>query len=177
MAKKPVKRRRSRGKYVKGSIDETIGLGTLAANDVIGADNSQVTTEKTRVSSVVCTYAIDKIGESQGPLIFGVAHSDYTDAEIEQVIENTGSWNSGDKVQQEVAGRLVRILGQFVSQQATGSDTDIKFNEGRPMKTKLNWMLNTGQTLRWWVYNASDAALVTSAPDFLVNGHANLWVQ
>ncbi len=114
MAKKPVKRRRSRGKYVKGSIDQSMDLGTLAANTLVGFDNAQVTTERTRVSSIEATYSLDNLVAGQGPIVFGVAHSDYTDAEIEQVLENTGSWNSGDKVQQEIAGRLVRIIGTFV---------------------------------------------------------------
>lgn len=167
---------RSMKGYLKGSIDETIDLGTLAANTLVGADNSQSMTERTLVSSIKATYAINGMVAGQGPILFGVAHSDYTDAEIEQVIENTGSWNAGDKVQQEVAGRLVRQIGTIVGLQGTGTN-DSKFAEGRPVKTKLNWMFNTGQTLRWWAYNMSDAALSTAAPDLLINGHANLFVK
>ncbi len=163
--------------YLKGSIDETIDLGTLAANTLVAGDNSQTTTERTLVSSIECTYSIDKLVAAQGPIVFGVAHSDYTDAEIEAVIENTGSWNSGDKVQsREIAKRLVRQIGILVGMGDSGN-LDVKFNQGRPVKTKLNWMLNTGQTLQYWAYNASDAALSTSAPDLLINGHANLWVK
>ncbi len=170
-------RKRSMGAYLKGSIDESIDLGTLAANTLVAGDNSQVTTERTLVSSIKCTWAIDGMVAGQGPIVFGVAHSDYTDAEIEAVIENTGSWNAGDKVQsREIAKRLVRQIGIIVGVANSGT-VDSRWNQGRPMKTKLNWVLNTGQTIQYWAYNASDAALSTAVPDLLVNGHANLWLK
>ncbi len=126
------------------------------------------------ISSIVCTWSLDNITPGQGPLIFGVAHSDYSDAEIEAVIENQASWDQGSKVEQEVAKRLVRQIGQFV-QVHTLSPGDIQFNDGKPVKTKLNWRLNTGDTLKMWVYNVSLMALSTSVPVLLCNGHANLW--
>ncbi len=162
--------------YMKGNVDETMQLGTLAPTTLISTDFDEVVNEKMLISSLVATWALDGMVAGQGPILFGVAHSDYTSAEIEAVIENTGGWDSGNKIQQEVAKRLVRIIGTFVGEQGSGTD-DVQFNDGKPVKTKLNWSLATGDTLKLWAYNISAAALTTADPNVRVNGHANLWAR
>ncbi len=164
------------GKYLRGRISDFFALGTLAAKTLLGSDMAEVVAERTLVSSIVCNWALDGIVSGQGPILFGVAHSDYTDAEIEQVVENTGSWNEGSKVEQEISKRLVRTIGQFVSETGSGTN-DVQFNDGKPVKTKLNWMLQTGDTLRMWAYNTSTAALTTASPVVQADGHANLWAR
>ena len=168
-------RKRSKGTYIRGVVDEELSLGTLAAKTLVADTWDQSATEKTLISSVVATFSVDDLLAPQGPLLFGIAHSDYTDAEIEEVIENTGSWNRGDKIAQERAKRLVRVIGQFVGQEPSAAVADVRFNDGKPVKIKLNWSLQTGQTLKMWCYNLSDTALVTSVPTMHANGHANLW--
>ncbi len=160
--------------YLKGNIDETLSLGTLASKALVADTWDESPEEKTLISSIVATWAIDNITAGQGPLIFGVAHSDYSDAEIEAVLENQASWDQGSKVEQEIAKRLVRQIGQFVAV-GGASPNEIDFNDGKPMKTKLNWRLNSGDTLKMWVYNSSAAALSTTVPVLQCNGHANLW--
>ncbi len=160
--------------YMKGNIDENLLLGTLASKALVSDTFDESVIERTLVSSVVAAWVLDGMVAGQGPILFGVAHSDYSDAEIEAVLETTGSWNAGDKVAQEIGKRLVRVIGEFVGQQGTGTD-DIRFNDGKPVKTKLNWMLETGQTLKMWAYNVSAAALSTADPAMRANGHANLW--
>ncbi len=154
--------------YLKGNVDESLSLGTLASKTLVADTWDESPEEKTLISSIVCTWSIDKLTSGQGPLIFGVAHSDYSDAEIEAVLENQASWDQGSKVEQEVAKRLVRQIGTFQA-------TEIDFNDGEPMKTKLNWRLNSGDTLKMWVYNNSDDALSATVPVLHCNGHANLW--
>ncbi len=151
-------------------------LGTLAANALIRNVWDETVVERTLISSIVSTWSLDGMVAGQGPILFGIAHSDYGATEIEEVIENTGGWNEGDKVSQEIAKRQIRIIGQFVGTQGTGTN-DVKFNEGKPVKTKLNWILVTGQTLSMWAYNISGAALTTADPEMLANGHANLWAR
>ncbi len=168
------KPKRRMGRYIRGVIDEDLDLGTLAAQTLVGDTWDESANQRMLISSIVANYSLDGLVAGQGPIIFGVAHSDYTDAEIEVVIEAVGSWDEGNKVSQEQAKRLVRQIGQFVGELDTGTD-DIQFNDGKPVKTKLNWILNTGDTLKMWAYNVSTAALTTSAPVMRANGHANLW--
>ncbi len=161
--------------YLKGNIDEELNLGTLAVKTLVADTFDESPEEKTFLSSIVVTWALDNLTTDQGPIIFGIAHSDYSDAEIEAVIENQASWDAGSKVEQEIAKRLVRQIGVFTADSGATAVADVRFNDGRPLKTKLNWTLNTNDTLKMWAYNIGDAALSATAPIMLCNGHANLW--
>ncbi len=164
------------GKYIKGNIEENLDLGTLASKTLIADTFDETVEERTFLSSIVVSWSLDQLTAPQGPISFGVAHSDYSDAEIEQVLEAVASWKEGDKIAQEVSKRLVKQIGVFVSPVgAAGGITDVSFNDGRPKKTKLNWILTSGKTLKMWAYNDSASALVTTAPFMRANGHANLW--
>ncbi len=164
------------GRYIRGKVGTTLNLGTLGATTLISKVLDGVVEERTLVTSIVATYALadftNAIGD--GPIAVGVAHSDYTDAEVEAFIENTGSWTEGDKVSQEVSKRQVRIIGVLESSVAD-SQGSIALNEGKPIKTKLNWILTTGKTLRLWAYNMGDSALATTDPDLTIIGHVNLF--
>ncbi len=167
---------RNMNKYIRGDIDEDLSLGTLAAKTLVSDLWDQSATERTLISSIVATWSLDQLTGAQGPLIFGVAHSDYSDAQIEEVIENTGSWDEGSKSAEEISRRLVRQIGTFVSRKTPSEPGDEEFNDGKPMKTKLNWVLSSGDTLRMWAYNVSASALATTVPVMRANGHANLWI-
>lgn len=170
------RRRKSFRNYMKGNIQIIDNFGTLDAQDLSSAITNSVN-DTTRVSSCKCTYAANKLtqGAGIGPFIFGVCHSDYSDTEIEEYLENAGSWEIGNMVQREVAQRRIRRIGVIMNENgATGTNT---FNDGRPITTKLNWLLQEGQSLRFWIYNNGSAATATTVPEFSVQGHANLWAQ
>ncbi len=162
-------------RYLRGSLNEQLDIGTLAANTLVGLIGSGVVNERTLISSVVALHTLANVtpGADIGPLRVGIAHSDYTDAEIEAWIENTGSWNEGNKVSQEIAKRKIKQIGVF---DVPASATQIAvLNDGKPIKTKLNWILLQGQSIRIWAFNDGSAAFATTAPDYDVTGHANLW--
>ncbi len=160
------------GSYLKGNINESLALSNLASGALVADTWDEVVNEKTLVSSIVVTWSVDELVLAQGPLEFGVAHSDYTDAEILEVLAVTGSWDSGDKISQERAKRLVRKIGVMVSVGDAGI-SDVTVNDGKPIKTKLNWMLASGDTLRMWVLNKG--AILTTGAFLIAEGHANLW--
>ncbi len=162
------------GKYLRGGIDENIGFGSLGAKTLVAVNLDETVNERTLVSSVVASYSLAELtaGANIGPIMVGIAHSDYSDAEIQAVIDQTASWNEGDKVGQEVAKRLVRRIGQF---EDLGSLAPVVLNDGKPIKTKLNWILLQGQTLKLWVYNLGSGAVATTTPIVTMQGHANLW--
>ncbi len=174
MANKPKSRRR-RGRYLKGSVDEQLDLSTLAPATLISVDFDEAVNERTLISSIVYDASMKGFTPATdvGPIMVGVAHGDYSDPEIEAVIENLGSWNEGNKISQEISKRLVRILGIFPS--PSSALDSVNLNDGLTKKAKLNWILLQGQSLTYWAYNLGQAAVATTDPRLQLSGHANLW--
>ncbi len=171
-------RKRAMGKYLKGNVDENLDLGTLASRTLVRVAFDETVNERTLVSSIEALISMADFtpADGSGPITVGIAHSDYTAAEIEEVIENTGSWNEGNLVQsREVAKRLVRVLGIFPSSPGGGATGIAVLNDGKPIKEKLNWILLQGQTLALWAYNQGSAAVGGTDPNITLQGHANLF--
>jgi len=162
--------------YLKGNIGLDIALGTLAPDTgILGPTN--VLNERARCTSVKNTYTLSghTPAENEGPIMMLVAHSDYTLAEIDAWIEQTDSWAAGNKVAKEVSARLIRKIGIFPNPEIVGGA--VVLNDGKPIRTKLNWQLNSGQGLNFVAYNLGSVALATTDPNVNVQGHANLWTN
>ena len=174
MGKNPKRKRRFR-KYLRGSINHTLALSTLAAKTLITSLVGDVVTEKAWCSSVKLAWQVAEwtpaVGD--GPIMVGVAHSDYSTAELEAWIENTSSWEEGDQVQQEIAKRKIRRVGTFTTLGDVAAQMTL--NDGKPIRTKCGWMLTTGQTIRVWAYNMGTSAFSVTDPQVQCEGHANLW--
>ncbi len=168
MAKKPKRKFR---RYIRGGIEDNIELGTLGAKALISTPVSDVVTERTWLSSVVCSWTLTDFTNAadDGPILVGVAHSDYTDAEIEAFIEQSTSWDEGDLVSQEIARRKIRIIGSLAT-----NISDASLKDGEMVKTMCKWILTTGNNIDLWAYNQGSTALTDGA---VVNvaGHANLF--
>ncbi len=170
-------RRRRFRRYLRGAIDFNFSLVTLAGNTLVSGVVGGSVTEKAWLSSAVIRWSLDDVTPAvdTGPLLVGVAHSDYTDAEIEAWVENTGSWSEGDMVSQEIARRKIRMVGVFQTAPGAASVGIAVLNDGKPIRTKCGWMLESGDTLRVWAYNQGSAAYATTEPNVHVQGHANFW--
>ncbi len=164
-------------KYLRGNFDTDLELGTLAPKDLVKEDFDETVSDTTRVSSIVATYTLSNYtkGFDFGPIVVGVAHSDYTAIEIEEWLEAASGWEIGNLVAHEVTGRRCRQIGVFDNPESAGSSS--RLNDGKPIRTKLNWVLAEGQTLSLWAYNNGTLALTTTNPNVNALGHANLWAQ
>ncbi len=102
--------RRKFRRYLKGKINEDADLTTLAANTSVKNGLTTVVDDSTWVSSIKATWSMTGFTPTNnaGPIYVGVAHNDYTNAEIQEWIENTGAWNAGDLQSQEIAKRKIR---------------------------------------------------------------------
>ncbi len=49
------------------------------------------------------------------------------------------------------------------------------FNDGKAIKTKLNWIMTNGQGLNYWCYNLGTSVFATIDSNVNIRGHANLW--
>ncbi len=172
-------KRRNFSRYLNGGIESSVAMSTLASETGVKVA-SQTVTETTRVSSIRATYTLRDFtpAVNVGPFVFGVAHSDYTLAEIEEWIEATGGWDQSNLIQtKEIRSRLIRQIGVFEQAGVDAASLSQTFNDGKPMKTKLNWLLATGQGVAFWIYNTGAQPVATTVPDFQIYGNANLWGQ
>ncbi len=163
-------------RYLKGKINNDLALGTLAPTTLISEVIGDTLNEKAWLSSVKAVWSLSNFtpAVADGPILVGIAHSDYSSAEIEAWIENANSWEEADKIGQEIARRKIREVGSFRSVDLSSSET-ITLNEGKPIHTKCGWQLASGQTVTIWAYNEGSSALGTTDPVVQTSGHANLW--
>ncbi len=172
MPKKYPKKRRFNLRKVR--IESGLGIGALAASDVTSSALTATSANAYRVTSVKCSYTIvDLAAAIDGAFQFGIAHSDYTPAEIEECIEATGAIDIGNKVEQERANRLVREIGTISPEGTPLVAGEISYNDGRPVKTKLNWMIGIGDTLVMYVRNGSGAVYTTGST---LKSKGEMWV-
>ena len=143
---------------------DTLGNGTGLVEALTGSFTTPI-----RITSVDAVWSLRNVTGGEGPIVFGVAHGDYSLAEIEAWIELTlGSITGpGDMQDREVANRLIRRIGAF-----SAATTDETINDGKSLKTRLNWLIPDGKTLQMWTYNASGATLTTGAI-VRCSGHLN----
>ncbi len=176
MMAKHGKRRKSFKNYIPGNIQSDIVLTTLAAATGVLATTDTVD-DTARVSSIEVTWSLEDMtqGSGIGPIICGIAHSDYSLAEVEAYIELTTGWSQADLVSREISARRIRKVGVFGDADTDGTGISV-LNDGRSIKTKLNWVLSEGQGLSLWAYNTGSNAIATTVPRVHVEGKANLWM-
>jgi len=136
--------------YRKLPINIDTPLGTLAAHDVTSVPETGVMTEERRILSIEAVVSLEDLTAGDGPVEVGYAHSDYSAAEIEEALEAVGAWDEGNLVAQEQARRLVRSIGVLTEEETA-------LNQGRPLKTRLNWRIATGDTIQQWIRNLGDS--------------------
>lgn len=173
------KPRRKFRRYIKGNIDDTQTISALAANTGLKFGVSGAVTEKAWISSVKIFHSMTNYSPraNVGPIQVWIAHSDYTLSEIEEYIEASGSdsWSEGDLRTREIMRRKIKMVGQYAPTSTSVLEDTHVLNEGRPLTTKLGWMLQTGQKVAFVWYNAGSQAVSVTTPLMQLVGHANLW--
>jgi len=142
-------------------------LLTLAGVTVLTTAVTPVADGEYTLVSLKMTHNVLTLTSNEGPITIGFAHSDYSDTEIKECLEQSGAISLGGKVEQEQANRLVRVIGVV-------SDLEPMLNNGNPVKTKLNWKMTIGDTVQLFAYNDNSSALTTGA---IQNAMGSLWVR
>lgn len=170
MAKHPRRKFNMRRVRLTGNLD----VGALAAADLIAGPLVAVAADTYRCISIDASYVWKDVQATiDDGAQFGVSHSDYSASEVEECLEATGSIDLGDKVAQERANRLVREIGIFASS-PDGASGGVPFNNGMPVKTRLNWLLSIGDVINLWVRNSSGVVYTTGSA---LGCTGNMWVK
>ena len=154
MAKHIRRGRRRRKRYLQ--IQDSMVVGALVAGDVVSEDLSDTVDDKVFALWFKGTVALSGNTAGEGPLQVGLAHSDYSSAEIEEALEAVGNWDEGDLVAREQGARRVRRIGQFL-----GLDAVEVLNDGKPLFQKMMFSLENGITLKTWARNNTGATRTT----------------
>ncbi len=169
------KRRSRRFNLRRVRIQSSITVGALASAALVASSVTNNASDKLRFISLVASFGISNRGAVvDDAYSFGLAHSDYTAAEIEECIEAGGSIDLGDKIAAEQANRLVREIGTINAISGTSAAAGIPWNDGKPVKIKLNWLMAAGDSLKLWVRNNSGTVYTTGA-NLSIAG--SLWVK
>ncbi len=167
MAKKGTKRRRFNLRRVR--ISPNLALSTLAAATVLTGPLTGSSDGAYRAVSVKNTWTLSEFTAANGPVTVGYAHSDYSVTEIKEALEITTAISPGDKVAQEKANRLVRVVGTFPA------EANSSLNDGKPIKTRLNWFIPIGKAVNIFAFNEDTAAALDTGST--VNCAGDLWVK
>ncbi len=171
MAKHGRRRRRFNLRKVRSTAN--VAAGALAAQDVTVGPLTLTSTNPYRLMSLDLAWSLTDIGATNDSgFEFGVSHSNYTAAEVEECLEAETSIDIGAKVEQEQANRLVRSIGFMTG--APGSGAGMSFNDGQRVKTRLNWHIGIGNTVNIWIRNGSSVVWTTGA-QIVTNG--TIWIK
>ena len=145
-----------------------LALATLASDTALAVALTGAADGAYRLISTMMTFALRSLTVGEGPITVGFAHSDYTVAEIKECLESQAAISAGSKIEREQSDRLVRIVGVFLS------EANQNLNDGKPIKTRLNWLINIGDFVNVFVFNEDSGALQTGA---LMTAQGVIWVK
>ncbi len=168
MANKPKPKRSRRFNLRRVRVTPELALGTLVTDIAIpGAIQGGTSTTQMTIASIIATWQLQGLTAEEGPITVGYAHPDYSATEIKECLESQAAIDRGDKVAQERANRLIRIVGTLDAEASV-------LNEGRPVKTKLNWFMVAGDTPNIFAFNEGTSNLTTGSSLHLAG---NMWVR
>ncbi len=168
MAKRKGKaRRRFNLRMVRTSAQ--LALGTLGNVTVINGAVFGNADGAYRIMSTNVLWTMKNLTAGEGPIHVGYAHGDYTVTEIKEAIESASSISIGNMVEQERGQRRVRLVGSF-----SGEVGEEALNEGRKIRTKLNWLIPIGTNFNMFAYNDSGVNPLTTGA--IVDHTGQCWV-
>ncbi len=162
------KRRRFNLRRVRITAEQA--LATLATDTALVVSSTGSSDGMYRCVTCKISWLLSGMTQGEGPITVGYAHSDYTVTEIKECLEATAAINLGDKGAQERANRLVRVVGTLRGD-PDGSD----LNDGKPIATKLNWLINVGKQVNIFMFNEDTAANLTTGAFLNVAG--DMWIK
>ncbi len=153
MARKTSKRRRGGVKAIR--VDATTTLGALASGVFITGILIPTVEQEHFAISMDISVTMGDHTVAQGPLAVGVAHGDYTVAEISEWFNSTGVM-AGDQIALERSRRKIRDICAL-----DGEATTEKAFDGSVKRIPLRFKVEDGESVNIWAMNQDDDPLTT----------------
>lgn len=167
MAKHTGRRAPRRKKLFAPIVNNELALATLAKDALLASVLGASPGEEMWLKLARFTWTIKGITAGDGPWLVGVAHEDYSNAEIEEYLEAAAQWDIGDKIAQEQSARKIRVVGLLHG--PGGTDVGEVLNNGNPIDTPLRFKVQEDQSLKIWVLNKG--VTMTTGAILIVNGN------
>lgn len=147
--------RRRKGSYVALPVDTYKAVGALADDTITDLELLGTLSEDLFLISAELSWALNNHTAGEGPIMVGLADSDYSITEIGECLDAT-PLTPDDRVAMERVRRKVRRVGSF-----PGLATEEVLEDGVQKKTPLKWATGTG--LQLFVKNNSGSVLTTGS--------------
>jgi len=165
MAKKGGRRQR----VIPLRVDHQLSVAAPATGAITTAVLADTVINRMYLISFKGVVAFRDNTAQEGPLYVGLAHSDYTDAEILEWYNAQGSWDQGDLVAQEQGRRKCRKIGIF-----DGELANENLNNGIEVTVPLRMIVEEGATLELFSVNEGGATRTTGG---VVELHGTVWAK
>ncbi len=167
----------SKGKGVLLRQNTSQALGALAAGSGIFVGTKPAILERYRIlkSIVQATMRSQTTLEGTGLLLY-LVNGDLSLVEAEAAIESEGPLGPNDRIGQEVAGRLVKLIGATPERGAGLNSVFSDMNTNSPViVAKPRWTFARTKGWNFMVYNAGDT-ITTGSTIVLKADHFGIWV-
>ncbi len=161
------------GKDGKGAIiyeKNIITLGALANATTKKADGQIALTEDFRLIKSEIMVVAQGVAAGDAPLCFGIADNELTEAEIAEVMEQSGPVDKNDNLRSERAMRPVWPLMYL----GDGDEADVP-QDGIYEKV-LRWTFSDADGWVFFIHNDTGGALTTGAVVRFRAKHFGVWV-
>ncbi len=142
---------RRRSNFVALPIDHQLALLTLGDETVIANAVTTLGVTKIWAISADLTWSMSLHTPGEGPIQVGLAQGDLTTTEIAESIQ-ASPVSKSDIIAIERARRPVRRTGVF-----SGAAAAESLNDGRKIRTKLRFTVDTGLEVSMWAMNKGTA--------------------
>lgn len=152
-----------KGKIFSILVNKNMGIGPLPDAEAIEDDLlTEPMTKDCYVISGDLIAAWRSITQGEGPIEWGICHSDLTSPELEQYLNLQDFPDYDDIGEQEVRlrGKFVRRLGMFAN---VSNSADEITNDGNYSRYKIRMRVGETHDLHMWVHNRSGATLTTGS--------------
>ncbi len=155
MAKHP---KRGRKPLLVARFLETQIVAAIVNNGIESSTMVDASDQETFLISMDVNMSLGTHVAGEGPLFVGVAHGDYSEAEILEWFSQSAGLTTANLIAREQSKRLIREIGVF-----SGVGTEEVMNDGKTIRVPLKFRLQDGIGLTLFTVNLSGATLTANA--------------